>query len=376
MKLVSFGYIVIAILFSVLSFGFIDPNLHLSTNPAYVAFIRPLMFMVYKEPLVVAAIYAVMIVSLYLLYGRALSQASSKNNMRLGIGFVLAGFIFFLSYPALSYDIYNYILTAKVAFQYHENPYVVMPIEFIGEPMLAFTRAANKLALYGPVWIATTYIPHVLAFNRIINAIYAFKLLAISGYIGIVYLIYKKTRRFDQVAFFALNPLVILETFTSGHNDAFMMWLALMGVFLIQKKTVLGYISGCLVLFGSVLVKGATIVIFPVLILFRNYAHELQMKWIAVALFGVFLLSPLREEMYPWYAVWWLALLAFVPIGKKSFIHGASFWLTFGLMARYIPWIATREYGGTGPVIRLLVTIVPPAVYFLVFVIRQLKKKK
>ena len=37
-----------------------------------------------------------------------------------------------------------------------------MPIEIPNEPYLAFTRAANKTALYGPVWILLTAIPHLL----------------------------------------------------------------------------------------------------------------------------------------------------------------------------------------------------------------------
>lgn len=376
MKLVNWGYFFIALLFFIFSFGFVDPNLHLSTHPVYVAFLRPLMVFVYKQSLGAAILYVGIIISLFVLYARALYLLHIKHRFGVSLGLMLAALFFFLSYPALSYDIYNYILTAKVAFFYQENPYVVMPIEFIGEPMLAFTRAANKLALYGPVWIAATYIPYLIAANNIAIAIVAFKLLSVGGYIGIVYLIYKKTRRLDQVVFFALNPLVIIEIFISGHNDAFMMFLALYGVLLMQKRYGLEYVSGLVLLLASVLVKGATIVIVPLMVLLRRYSFEYQMKWIAVSLFGVFLLSPLREEMYPWYAVWWLATLAFVPIQKSSFAHGASFWLSFGLMARYVPWIATREYGGSGPVIRSLVTLIPVLVYIVVFVFLQRKKKK
>ncbi len=376
MNIVSFGYLLIALFFGIFSYGFIDPNLHLSYHPMFVWVTDPVIFLVYKNSLIASMLYVLLLTGLYALYARTMYLVRFGKVGKMGVFAVLAGLLFWLSYPALSYDIYNYILTAKVAFFYHENPYVVMPIEFIGEPMLAFTRAANKLALYGPVWIASTYIPHVLSGNNFIIALFAFKLLSVFGYVGLVYLIYQKTRRLEQVLFFALNPLVIIEIFTSGHNDAFMMFLAFSGVLALQKRTLLGYVGGTALLFGSILVKGATVVIVPVMIWLHKRTFEMQMKWIAALLFGVFLLSPLREEMYPWYALWWLGALAFIPIRHGSVVHGASFWLSFGLMARYIPWIATREYGGYGPMIRTLVTVTPMIIYLVVITIARLKKKK
>lgn len=376
MSIVGFGYAVIALIFCIFSFGFIDPNLHLSTHPVYLALARPIMFFVYKQSYQAAFLYIGIVVGLFALYWKALEVARAKQMIYLGLGFIVAGVLLFLSYPALSYDIYNYILTAKVAFYYHENPYVVMPIEFIGEPMLAYTRAANKLALYGPVWIASTYIPYIISGNYIPLAIYAFKMLAIVGYIGIIYIIARKTRRLEQVVFFALNPLVIIETFTSGHNDAFMMFLALFGVILMQKKAIVSYASGLVLLFSSIFVKGATVVIVPVMLFLRRYSVDVQIRWIAALLFGIFLLSPIREEMYPWYAIWWLAILAFVPIQKNSWVHTASFWLSLSLMLRYVPWMATREYGGYVPLIRFLITIIPVCIYMLVFVFLRFRKKK
>lgn len=376
MNRVSFIYIVIALLFCIFSFGFIDPNLHLSSHPTLLSFTQHLMFFVYKQSYLAAVLYIGIVVALFVLYWNLLKAVSQKQRVRVGVGFIIAGLLYFLAYPALSYDIYNYILTAKVAFYYQENPYVVMPIEFIGEPMLAFTRAANKLALYGPVWITATFVPYVLAKNNILLSIYAFKTLSILGYLGLTYLIYKKTKSHLQTAFFALNPLVILETFVSGHNDTFMMLLALGGLLLWHGNKISKRIAGLGLIFASVLVKGATIVILPVIAMMRKLSFDTQIKWVAIFLFGVFMLSPFREEMYPWYATWWIVCLAFIPIKPRSFVHGAAYWMSFGLMMRYVPWIATREYGGTGPMIRLLFTWVPTAIYAIYFWIHSQVKKR
>lgn len=376
MSRIRYIYITIALLVCVFSFGFLDPNLHLSWHPMYLAFTERLMFFVYKRSYIATIVYIGIVVALFALYWKSLQVVRQKQAIGVGVGFIIAGFLFFLAYPALSYDIYNYILTAKVAFYYHENPYVVMPIEFIGEPMLAYTRAANKLALYGPVWIAATYVPHWVAHNNILLSIYAFKALSILGYLGLTYLIYKNTKSLLQTTFFALNPLVVLETFVSGHNDTFMMVLAISGLLLWHANTISKRIVGFMLILASIFVKGSTIVMLPVIAFMRRTSFDTQIKWVALFLFGVFMISPLREEMYPWYATWWIVCLAFVPIKPRSFIHGAAYWMSFGLMMRYVPWIATREYGGTGPLLRLLFTWIPTAVYTMYFLIHSQVKKR
>ena len=143
-----------------------------------------------------------------------------------------------LSYPAiLSYDIFNYIGTSKVLFIYHENPYLQMPIEFIGDPILMFTRAANKVALYGPLWVFLSGIPYAISFGNYFVSVFVFKIFVSVFYVGIVYLIRKLTNSYFSILLFAANPLVIIETFVSGHNDVVMMFFALLAFYLLKKAT-------------------------------------------------------------------------------------------------------------------------------------------
>lgn len=359
MKVILFWYAVVGLLFSLFLFGFVDPNFSISTHPFVLSILNPLVHLVYKTPMAAAITYTVFIVILFILYAliiRIKTPFFVKKYWKL---LLLIGFVFFLSYPALSHDIFNYILTAKVTFYYQENPYLVMPTEFLGEPSLGFTRAANKLALYGPTWILATWVPHVLSFGNVLAALYTFKLLVVGAYVAIGILIYQMTKNMRNVLFFAFNPLVIIETFVSGHNDAFMMALVLYGIYLWGNKLFSVRIAGLSFMFASVLVKGATIVVLPLFVFFRHLSDEKRALLAGICMFGVFLLTPMREEMYPWYAIWFLVFVSLLPMGKRSFIHGAAYVFSFGLMLRYVPWIATREYGGTGPMIRLLVTWVP-----------------
>ncbi|MEK7060611.1 MAG: hypothetical protein AAB937_00060 [Patescibacteria group bacterium] len=363
MKAILVWYVVVGCLFSLFSFGFVDPNFSISTHPLALSILNPLIHIVYKTPIIAATLYTLFVIIFFILYALIIRIKTLLTLKTYWKFLLLLSIIFFLSYPSLSHDIFNYILSAKVAYFYRENPYLVMPTELLGEPMLGFTRAANKLALYGPVWILATWIPYVLSFGNVLVALYTFKLLVITSYVTICILIYKMTKDVRRVLFFACNPLVIIETFVSGHNDTFMMALVLYGIYLCRSNQLFAQIAGWGFMTASVLVKGATIVLLPLFVFFRTLSDEKLFFWASVCSFGVFLLTPLREELYPWYAIWFLVFVSLLPMGKRSFIHGAAYMLSFGLMLRYLPWIATREYGGTGPMIRLFVTWVPLACY-------------
>ena len=346
----------------VLSYGFIDPHLSFSRLPVYTHIQSLLVNLVYRHTFIAAGIFIGILGVMYLSYSSFISD-THHAKLRYLPGWLMGiiGFLL-LSYPALSYDIFNYIATAKVTFQYQENPYVIMPIEIPNEPMLSYTRAANKLALYGPTWIALTSFPHLMSMGNPFAAIISFKLFAALFYFALIYMIYRKTKRWDAALWFALNPLVLIEVIVNGHNDVVMMALAIGGILLWQRDRPSYKVIGAVLWMASVLVKGATIVLLPLFFIPEKYRDKTALIGFCL-MFGVFLLSPLREEMYPWYAVWWLVFAGFIPMKKQPFIHGLSYWLSFGLMLRYVPWIATREYGGITPMARIILTSVPVIVY-------------
>jgi hypothetical protein len=270
------------------------------------------------------------------------------------------------AYPAaLSFDIFNYITTARVAFFYQENPYIIYPIEFLNDPYLEFTRAANKTALYGPFWILLTGIPHFAGLGNFILTLFFFKAFIALFFIGTVYIM----RKIDKTAafFFILNPLVIIESLVSSHNDIVMMFFAILSIYLFfQKKHIFSFFS----IIGSVLIKFASIFLLPVYlgmikdrIIGRKINQEKAFKYSAIFMFIIFLLSPLREEMYPWYAIWFIVFTSFLH--KNKFLQNLVLVFSFGLMLRYIPYMATGDYFGTTPVIRNILMISPVLIFFL-----------
>lgn len=340
---------------TVFSFGYIDP--HLSSLFPYIA---------YYHRSLATIIFLVLLSILFSIYVYFLKHTPKWKVILMSVCILV------FSYPALTYDLFNYITTAKVAYTYHENPYVVMPIEIANEPNLTFTRAANKVALYGPVWIALTAIPHYLGGDNVWATMLAFKIMNAAIYMGFSYLIFMVTKNMKNVVFFALNPLGLIEVIMNGHNDIYMMTLALGGLLLWSKKH---RIAGMMLVASSWLIKGATLILTP-LLLFVNMPPEKLLRiayWMLSAVF--FIVAPVREELYPWYAVWLVSTASLLPLKSNRLIYLFTIVLTFSLELRNLPYMWMGYYEGPGPMVRTLLTVFPVTLFFVWYVWKERKLK-
>lgn len=365
MNIIFVLYWVLLAVLGIFSYGFIDLNLHLSTNQLFMNLQRPLSALAYHQRPLATGIFVIFLLSLFAFYLIFLQKTDElfPSWQKLRNVLLVTALLLVLSFPALTYDIFNYIMTAKVAFTYHENPYVVMPIEIPNDPNLAFTRAANKLALYGPVWIALTAVPHYLGMGDIWKTIVAFKLMNAVVYIGFCYFIYRVTKKLTNVIFFALNPLVLIEILMNGHNDIYMMALALLGLFLWYQKRFVQKAGGIILLAASWFVKGATLVLAPLMV-FRRISFERMLIYAYVFLAAVFfIVAPVREELYPWYAVWLIMTASLLPLKTHRYIFGFTIVLSFALELRALPYMWMGYYGGPGPALRFLLTVIPVVLY-------------
>lgn len=264
-------------------------------------------------------------------------------------------FLLLVSYPAmLSFDIFNYIATAKVSFFYKENPYIIMPIQFLDDPILRFTRAINKIALYGPVWVGLTGIPFVLGFGIYLLTLINFKIMVGLFFIGTCILIWKITKNIYSLSIFAFHPLVLIEILVSGHNDIVMMFFVLLSYFLLMRKRI--YLAIFFFLL-SVGIKYATIILLPIfLYLLINTGKNKQTNWDRIFLLSAFamtfvmLLAPFREEIYPWYGIWILVFIPFIYKNKVVFLLFQGF--SIGLLLSYIPYMNSGTYSGFTPYLK------------------------
>ncbi len=368
-------FFVTIFILGIFSYGFVDPNLTLSVSPVFLKIQEPLRFLAYYQRPVATILFFVFLIGLFVCYGIFLKHSTKifSSSRHFFVVLAASAVILAFSYPALTYDLFNYIATAKVAYTYHENPYVVMPTEIPNDPNLVFTRAANKVALYGPAWILLTTIPHLLGGGTIWTTLIAFKLLNAVAYMGFSYFIWRITKNLINVIFFAMNPLVLIEVIMNGHNDIYMMILAIGGLVLWQQNR---KVYGFLLLVASWLVKGATIILTP-LLFWRNISRE-RLLLIAFFLlsFVFFVIAPIREELYPWYAVWLIATVSLLPFKSNRFIFGFTIVLSFALELRALPYMWMGYYEGVGPLLRTLVTVVPVGIYLFYIGIQYVLIKK
>lgn len=368
-KSIILFYIVPVFLLVLLSYAFIDQNLFY-LHQLYTSF-------AYTERLTVSSVYFTVLILLFINYARLIIGIHNKTFIpKINSRIIISSFVLLtLAYPAmLSYDIFNYMATAKVTYFYHENPYLMMPIEFSNEPLLKFTHAANKTALYGPVWIILTAIPYILGLGNFIFTLYLFKVLTAVFYIFTLYLIYKIANNRSSVLIFAFNPLVMIETFVSGHNDIVMMGLALYALWWLKNKKVW---RAFLFLLLSIGIKFATVFLIP-LFIYTSILILLKKKlnWEKIYFAGlfsmaiIFLLAPLREEIYPWYAIWFLPFVALVPFNRKLFTVISL--ICLGLLFRYLPFMYLGIYRSPALELKIIFTVLPLIIYFVVSYLKKL----
>ncbi len=359
------SYYFVILLLAIFSYGFIDPNIHLTANTSLESIIKPLSILVYDYRPITTILFFVFICVLFAYY--IYFFVKSKDLFH-SFGSILkvagiTALILMFSYPALSYDLFNYMTTAKVSYFYKENPYIVMPIEIPNEPFLSFTRASNKVALYGPVWLLITALPHYVGGGSIWATIIAFKTFNAIAYLGFAYIMYRVTKSVKNVIFFAMNPLVLMEVLVSGHNDIYMMIFAVTAILLWEKNGAGNKIGGLVSFVASCLIKGASIVLFPIFFI-KNVSRDRLLfisYWLLAFVF--FVVAPLREELYPWYAVWLISIASLFDMKKHAALVIFTVVLSFALELRHLPYMWMGFYDGIGPWLRFLLTGIPLGAY-------------
>src|SRR3989344_4229982 len=315
----------ILIAFTLFSYLFVDAN--------FIYLSLPFKGFNWQNQTMVTFVYLFLISSFFGFYIFLLRKIDSIQNLKEIIKFIPAFLIPIFAYPAmLSYDLFNYIATAKVLFYYRENPYLVMPIEFLRDPILLFTHAANKLALYGIFWIFISAVPYFLSFGNYIISIVAFKIFIATFYFGLVFLIWKLTK----------NKLSVF-------------------------------------LFVSILIKYATFFLLPIfLFTIIQILKNKKIDWNKFYLFSffsmfvIFILSFLREEIYPWYAIWPLTFLVLTTEKRKLINIYIGF--SYGLMLSYAAYMYFGTYFGTTPFAKILLMLFPPVGIFLYQTIKANKR--
>ncbi len=296
---------------------------------------------------------------LYLLAIRAVDKGYVGLSSLWNIVSVITALLVF-SYPAFSYDLFNYVFTAKTVLVYHKNPYEVIPLQFAGiDPLIAVMRWTHLPSAYTPVWIGLTLPAYLLGFGKFLLVVWNLKLLVAAFYLMAVRGVQKILETVEPtkvglgMAIFALNPLVVIESLVSAHNDVAMMAIAVWTIlFFCQKKHFVSWLTLAL----SVAIKLMTVTLVPVLFLARRKAVDWRTWSSAAILLGFFVVLSRREPL-PWYGVWFMPFVALLPSKRWLAIVAGSYCLA--LLLRYAPYLYFGNWNAPVPILKWWVSVVP-----------------
>lgn len=367
-KLIAFGWITTVVLLFLYSFTQIDLGLTLTriswwqpiqkSFQAIGYFNRPLSTVLYLGILF-------LLFGFYLLILRAV-QKEWFTPRKLWKLILVTALILWFSYNAFSHDLFNYIFDAKIITFYHKNPYQYKALDFPGDPMLGFMHWTHRKHPYGPLWLFFTVPLSFLGFQKLLPTMILIKGLAVVSYLGSAWFISKILKEMRSkkeligLAIFAFNPLVIIESLVSAHNDILMMALSLAAFwFLLKKRPLLAW----LLLLMSVGIKFATVLLAPVFLLVGFWRwQKRKISWEKIWLMSFILmivgllLAINRTEFQPWYLLFPLPFVSLLP--KKDWLFWPTTGLSLGLLLHYAPFLYLGNWDPPVPAIKLKLTII------------------
>jgi hypothetical protein len=374
----SFYLIVFFSLF-LYSYTQVDLNLTLSRWDTFLAIQKKFTQIGYYNRPLSTGIFISIITILTTLYFLTIKQVEKKiiTVKQLFSVIVLAIILLIFSYPAFSYDIFNYMFDAKTVVTYSQSPYSVKPLDFPFDPWLRFMHWTHRPSVYPPVWIGLTLIPYVLGMNKFLLILLNFKILIALAFLGTTYLVYQIAKLINiknplvPVVIFTLNPLMIIENLVSSHSDIVMIFFAVLAVYLLlQKKNLVGF----LFILISGLIKYTTFFLLPLVFIQKKFPIEgRKVIRIATLLMLAGLISIITKiEIQPWYLVW---ILPFLSLWENSFILPLVIGTTLGLALRYAPFIYLGNWNPPAPQIKFWVTVIS-IVLGLIFTLIMIRKSE
>lgn len=311
-----FRYFFVLFLLTLYSYSQIDLNLTLLQTPWFLSFKTLMINLGYYNRPLSTLIFITLVLFLYIL---------KPKKIILAIGGVCL--ISLLSYPFLSHDFFNYIFDARIVTLYHQNPYFFKALDFPADTWIRFMQWTHRTYPYGPVWLLITLLPSFLGFGKFILTLLNFKLLFIGAYLICCYVINKINSK--NLAFFALNPLVIIEGLYSPHLDLVMLAFAMLALIKYKWLNIL----------LSIGTKFSTLTLLPIFIFNKR-------KWfidglIIASYIGV-VIQILNRELLPHY---FLVPFGFTALSDKKTWKYLMIVLSAVLLSvRYIPFLYTGQW--------------------------------
>lgn len=380
---------------TVFSYAYVDLNLTLSQNLLALKFVSLMQQLGYFHRPQATLVYLILIIftfSFFILNLWLFAKA------KVGIKYLLVSIvsntvILIFAYPFLSSDLFNYLFDAKIITRYHLNPYTHRPLDFPEDQWLRFMRWIHRYSPYGPLWLGLSVIPSIMGFGKFILTLFAFKVFIAAFHLVNSLIIYRTLKKINPrmvnigTAFYALNPLFLIEGVANGHNDLVFATFLLLPVYfsLKKRKEILSYLSvaaGALIKYISVL----NLPWYPIKTHFKkpkSFENFVILNLITLAVF-TFAYSTFRitvpfvssgatqVQFQPWYLFWTLPFVALIP---QTVFFSAAILISIGAFLRYLPFIYFGDWSQPGTIAFMQTVVVIPLIIALTLTIPKITKK-
>lgn len=359
-------YLILFLCWAVFSYVFTDPNLTLINQPMIINWQNFLWQKILPNHLLRIIIYLILTTALIINYFYLIKFWPKKtifSNKKIVLLLILIVLLLLLSYNALSHDVFNYMFNARMLVKYSVNPHRVVALTFANDPWIRFMNNTHTAAPYGEVWSGISTIPYFFGFGKFIFTWLNFKIFAFLGLLISAFilnkLLIKDSQKNYRLAILLLNPLILIETLSSAHNDWWMMWPILLG-FLLTKKFIKegkkNFLLLCLIIvliLFSIFIKYTSLLIIPFfLYLFlenkiknlsmaknawfvkaRNFINYYFWDLMSIAFF-VPLITARSQRFLTWYLIW---PMAFLPLLKSKWWRNCLVIFSYSALFSYLP---------------------------------------
>ncbi len=360
-------WLVIALAVFIYSYGFVDFNLTLSSHPLVNSFVHWSQQLAMFDRSNSLRVYLGLLLASFALYIMVIRQSHYPRFPWKSV--LLLGLIFCLAYPFLSSDVFKYLFSAKTVLVYHANPHLVAPQVFEGDLWLRFMRWIHTPSPYGPVQTALAIPYYLISFGKFTPMLYFYKLDQLFWYGLTIWVLGKLGASVRSRLFFALNPLILYEWLVNAHNDAPMIALALLALYLARQGR--GIWAGVSLLI-SIGIKYVTVFFLPAILLSKKLTLSAIVHWSFVILFLTPLLYHYSWQYQPWYVTWLIPFAALTPL---TWVRGVTVAYSLGALLRYIPFIQIGLWQGSARYFAAL-TFVPMLLALIYYLLLRFFRRR
>ncbi len=377
-------YPLVLLLYGIYSYSQVAPNLVLSSNPVFWQFQQSMWQLGYHQRPLSTYIFVGLVLASFAAYALVLKQIQKGRltNKLFILQYALCIIALLPSYPALSNDIFNYLMNAKMMHVYNASPYEHAAWDFPQDPWQTFMVNVSATTPYGYVWTGIGYLAYMLAFGDLQFGIITFRLIAFVSVLSIgwsIWMISPKKAKLYRAGLFMFNPLVMMEAINNMHNDITMMAFLLLGLALYFRyyrfNKYIGYGTLFIGWLLSIYTKLVTIILPAVLASY--FVVRRKIPWFNAADYGamIFTLALFNDHsrrFFSWYLLWAFCL---APLARSKFVRNLLLLFSFTGLLSYVFFLYTGEYTSKIGNIRIGWLYSLPIIFVATSLIAQVREK-